>query len=303
MIYFLLIVNAVVSAVTYIVAKWALFKLAPLELALARFTLASICYLPLLARRPLPTRRDLPGLCALGLLVVTVFQLSFLTGLSRSTSGHAVLLFALTPVFVFLLARLRRDERVTANKAVGMGLAFIGVLAVLFSRGMLSLSASDRRVLGGDLLILVSVLCWAVFVVFGKPYAERLGAVSATGWSTIAGTVIFLPVGLPLCDWTHFRELPWPGWAAVAYMAIGASIVSFLINYWAIARVEASRVAVWMNLQPVLTALLSWAIYGERLTPAFLLGGVLVMAGVTVMQRGFAPAPRGEGRPGLADEH
>lgn len=283
---FLLILNGLISAGTYLVAKWALFELTPMELSLARFTVASAGYLALL-RRPSgrPSRRDLVGLSILGFATVAVFQWFFLTGLSWSSSGHAALLFALTPVFVAVSARLRLGEPLRPAKVGGIALAFAGVVLVLASRGLVSATLAERKALWGDLLILVAVLCWTSYIVIGKPYAERLGAVSATGWSTLAGTLLFLPIALPQVRWEHYRALSWSGWAAVAYLGIAASILSYVINYWALARVDTSRVAIWSNLQPVLTALLSWAIYGERLTPAFLLGGAMVIGGVVVTQR------------------
>ncbi|HEX7621960.1 MAG TPA: DMT family transporter, partial [Anaeromyxobacteraceae bacterium] len=50
-------------------------------------------------------------------------------------------------------------------------------------------------------------------------------------------------------------------------------------------RTEASRVALWSNLQPVLTALFAWSLYGEQLTPPFVAGGTLVLAGVFLAER------------------
>ena len=64
------------------------------------------------------------------------------------------------------------------------------------------------------------------------------------------------------------------------------SVVAYLIYYWALAQAEASRVAIWSNLQPVLTAVLAWAIYGESLTAPFLAGGAMVLAGVVLTERG-----------------
>jgi drug/metabolite transporter (DMT)-like permease len=283
---FLLILNGLISAGTYLIAKWALLELTPLELSFARFVVASLGYLLLLPRQPhRPSRKDLLGLCVLGILMVAIFQLFFLSGLSWSSSGHAALLFALTPVFVAVFARFRLGEPFHPVRMGGIALAFAGVVLVLASRGLVAPALTDRRALWGDLLILVAVLCWTIYIVFGKPYAERMGAVTATGWSTIAGTLLFAPIGLAQTHWQHFRALSWPGWAAILYLGIAASILSYVINYWALVRVDTGRVAIWSNLQPVLTALLSWAIYGERLTPAFLLGGAMVMSGVALTQR------------------
>src|SRR5512145_349775 len=126
---FLLILNGLISAGTYLVAKWALFELTPMELSLARFTVASAGYLALLRRQShRPTRRDLVGLSILGFATVAVFQWFFLTGLAWSSSGHAALLFALTPVFVAVSARLRLGEPLHRAKVGGIALAFAGVV-------------------------------------------------------------------------------------------------------------------------------------------------------------------------------
>jgi drug/metabolite transporter (DMT)-like permease len=64
------------------------------------------------------------------------------------------------------------------------------------------------------------------------------------------------------------------------------NVVAWLLYSWALSRAEASRVAVWSNLQPVLTALLAWAMYGERLTAQFAAGGAMVLLGVLLTERG-----------------
>ena len=141
-------------------------------------------------------------------------------------------------------------------------------------------------VLNGTPSIVVGVFAWAVYVVWGKPYAERYGAVSFTGLSLVFGTVLYLPVGLAESRAAHLAALSPVGWAAVAYLVVITSVVSYVIFYWAVARTEASRVAIWSNLQPVLTAGLAWIFYGERLTVPFLAGGAMVIAGVVLTERG-----------------
>jgi drug/metabolite transporter (DMT)-like permease len=206
----------------------------------------------------------------------------FLAGLSRSTPGHAALLYALTPIFVSLLARVRLGERATAARAVGIALAFAGVVVVLAARGALA----GAGAVTGDLLILGAVLAWAVYGTASKPYMERHGVVAATGVSLLIGTAAFLPLGITLSDAESFARLSAGGWGAVAYLVVATSVVSYLLYSWALRRVEASRVAVYANLQPVLTAVLAWALHGDALTAGFVAGGAMVLAGVFVAERG-----------------
>jgi len=287
MIDLLMLAHSIISAGTYLAAKRALTELSPFELALARFTLAGTIYAALLLRHPprVP-RRDLVSLAALGFVAIPLNQGLFLGGLSLTTPGRAALLYGMTPVFVFLLALLRGEERSSPLKVMGIGTAFAGAVVVLFSRGQLAGSAESRAGLLGDLLVLAAVVAWAVYVVWGKPYAERYGVVATTGLTVITGTLIYLPLGALLSRGDSFRALSPTGWVSLAYLVLLTSVVAYLIYYYALAREDASRVAVWSNTQPVLTAILAWAVHGDRLTPAFVVGGVLVIAGVVVTQRG-----------------
>ncbi len=278
--------HSALSAGTYLFAKRALEELSPFELALVRFVLAAACYTALMLRRPprIPPR-DLAALAALGFVAVPLNQGFFLAGLARSSAAHAALLYALTPIFVFLLARARLGERAGAAKVLGIAVAFVGVLLVLLSRG-LAFSGAAGSALAGDLLILVAVVAWAVYIVLGKPYAERHGAVVTTGLSLVIGTLLYVPFGVATSDWRDFQALSALGWWTVAYLVLITSVVSYLIYYWALARADASRVAIWSNLQPVLTALLAWGLYGERLTARFVAGGAMVIVGVVLTERG-----------------
>jgi drug/metabolite transporter (DMT)-like permease len=230
------------------------------------------------------SRRDLLALAVLGFIAIPLNQGLFLFGLSLTTPGHAALLYAMTPIFVFVLALLRREERSSPWKTIGIAVAFAGAAVVLVARGQLS-GQGDSRALVGDLLVLLAVISWAVYAVWGKPYAERYGVVTTTGITIVIGSVLYLPVGLLFSSAASFRALSTVGWGSVAYLVVLTSVVSYLLYYWALAREDASRVAIWSNTQPVLTALLAWAVYGDPLTPSFVAGGVLVIVGVAMTQQ------------------
>jgi drug/metabolite transporter (DMT)-like permease len=285
MVHLVMLVHSVISAGTFLVAKRALGELSALELGLVRFTLAASVYGALLWRlRVRVARRDVARLAALGLMAIPLNQGLFLVGLARTTSGHGALLYALTPIFVFLIARARLGERATPLKLAGIGVAFAGVLVVLLPRGAVARPIGDAAV-GGDLLILAAVAAYAVFATGGKPFAERYGSVASTGLITISGALLFLPLGLARSDPRHLAQLSATGWLAIAYLVLVASVGSYVLYYWVLARAEASRVAIWSNLQPVLTAAMAWAIYGEQLTASFIAGGAMVVAGVVVTER------------------
>jgi drug/metabolite transporter (DMT)-like permease len=279
-------VHSALSAGTYIAGKRALAELSPLEVALVRFALASVVHAVVLRRlRVRFERGDLAGLAALGVLAVAVNQALFLGGLALSTPGHAALLYATTPIFVFLVERVRGKERATGRKVAGIAVAFAGTVVVLSARGVLGV-AGARDVLRGDLLLLLAVVSWALYAVGGKAYAARYGGLAAGSGTLVAGTLLCAPVGLAFADPGRVAAMSGWGLASLAYLVAVTSVVAWLIYYWALGRTEASRVAIWSNLQPVLTALLAWAVHGEALSGPFLAGGAMVVAGVVLTERG-----------------
>jgi drug/metabolite transporter (DMT)-like permease len=152
-------------------------------------------------------------------------------------------------------------------------------------RGQLAGQVDESGAMLGDLLVLLAVISWAVYAVWGKPYAERYGVVTTTGITIVTGSLLYLPIGIFFSRAEDFRALSSVGWLSIAYLVVLTSVVSYLLYYWALAREDASRVAIWSNTQPVLTALLAWMVYGDRLTPSFVVGGLLVIAGVAMTQQ------------------
>ncbi len=282
----MMLVQSVITAGTYLAAKRALVELSPFEVALFRFAIAGTFYAALWRWSGVRiARRDLAALAGLGVLGIPVNQGLFLYGMSLTSPGHGALLYALVPVVVFLLARWRLGERATALKIVGVVLAFTGVVVVLVGRGAVGLSVAGRGLVG-DLLILVAVVAWSVWAVAAKPYAERYGVLASTGAAIAAGSAVYLPFGLALSDLSAFGRASAGAWWSVLYLTLLQSVVAYLLYYWALRRSDASRVAIWSNTQPVLTAALAWALHGEAVTATFVVGGAMVIAGVVLTERG-----------------
>jgi drug/metabolite transporter (DMT)-like permease len=237
-------------------------------------------------------------LVALGDLLATgaVLALAVVSGAVASGGGY-ILWYAAVPALgatraavvqlsvpplIAVAAVVFLGERITPPKAAGVAVAFVGVAVVLFERGL----AAETGPLVGDLLVLGAVVAWAAYTILTRPLTREYGAVTGTGWAMIAGAAMTLPLG-PIRA-THLAQLGGlsaTGWLGVAYLVAITSVVSYLLWSYALKRLEAARVAVFTNLQPVATALLSWLILGERIGLASAVGGTLVILGVTASQR------------------
>lgn len=284
-VYLALLGQTFFSAATYLFAKRVMAELGPAELAFLRFTGAGLLFAALLAatgRRVLPPREAAGRAVLLGLIALPVNQGLFLVGLSLSTASHAAILYALTPAIVLLGSRIFLGERITPTKALGVLVAFVGVAVVLFERGL----ARETGPLVGDLLLLGAAISWAAYSILARPVTREYGALTGTGWAMIAGAVLALPLGaLRAEELSRVSQLSGLAWLGIAYLVAITSVVSYLLWSYGLKRLEAARVAVFTNLQPVATALLAWLVLGERIGPAAAVGGGLVIVGVSISQR------------------
>lgn len=284
-----LILHTVLSAGSYLCGKTALREIPPLPLGLIRFLGASALLLLLLRRvRPpgqrMPPRSAWPRLLLLAFVVVPIGQGFFLTGLALSTAAHAALLYALTPLFVLLLAQALLREFPGVRTSVGTLIALGGTLYVLSWRG-LDLS---RGPLAGDLLLLVAVVAWALYTAEGRALIGTHGPIAVIAWTLIAGTVMYLPIGVASLAapgaWHRILHASAGAWVGVVYLVLVTSVIAYLLWYWALAHLPAARVAVFTNLQPLATAVLAHFFLGEHITPQFVCGAAVVISGVVLAQ-------------------
>lgn len=274
-------------AMNFLIGKVALREFPPLFLAGMRVSLAGALILPvyLLMRRRDPTRMswsrsELPRFLFLALMGVAVNQLSFVVGLNYTSVAHSSILMAQTPLFVLLLAAITGQERITAKRVAGMVTA-IGGVAVLTATPA---KASGAGLLG-DAWIVMAALSFALFTVFGKQITARHGSVTVNMFAYVGGAILLSPATLWYARDFSFAQVSVKGWLSFVYMAVFPSLVCYLIFYYALTYIPASRVSVFSYLQPLLATSAAALLLGEPITAGLVIGGALVLAGVFIAER------------------
>lgn len=276
-------VQAIISSLTYLVARRAMVDIGPPPLLALRFLIAGSIFGVMLAtfgRASIPPRALWPRLVLLGFLVGPINQGFFFFGLKYSTPAHAALLYALTPTGVYLLSLWRGRERLRSGSVAGLVLALVGVFVLLLGRGLRAATGP----LWGDLLILVAVAAWVVFTDQGKQLIPAHGSTRMTAWTMVVGAAWVMPLLFTL-DRGTLANASGTTWACLGYLGIITSVISYLLWYFALSRLEASKVAVFSNLQPVFTAVAALLLLQEPIHWELTVGGALVLFGVRLTQR------------------
>jgi drug/metabolite transporter (DMT)-like permease len=266
----------VLFGINYLASKVIVTEMSPAAWAVLRTSGAFVvlALMAVLGRRRLPPGRDVGLLAVCALFGVVFNQGFFLEGLARTTVGRSALICSQIPTFVLLFSVIARQELLTWRKALGFAAGICGVL-VLLGADRFTL---DRRHLAGDLLTLTNAASYGLFVVLSRRVMARNDPLAAT-----AVIFFFGAIGMMIYGGTSLLAADFSGvtpqlfWVMV-YVVLGATVVTYFLNLWAVKRAQATRVALYIFLQPVIAAVLGVAFRGEDITPRFLIATALVFA-------------------------
>jgi drug/metabolite transporter (DMT)-like permease len=277
--------------ISFVATKAALVELSPVTLIFSRFALGTAVLWGILAARPerlaIP-RAEWPMLALMGFVGIFVHQMLQAYGLSLTTAVRTGWLIGLIPIWSAVLGVLLLGERIGAGKVTGLLVGSVGAI-VLMTRGSVSAGALALPSTRGDLLILASTLNWAIYTILGRQTLKRLGSARATAAAMLIGWTMMAPFFVWATGWREYASLSVAGWGAVLFLGVGASGLGYLFWYMALERLDTSQVAAFLYVEPLVTLVAAMSVLGETVAPSTIVGGLMVLAGVYVVQRS-APA-------------
>jgi len=210
-------------------------------------------------------------------------------GLVTTSATNAGWLIGLCPIWTAVLARFVRGERFGGRKVGGLIVGFAGA-ALVVTGGRIGSDTLALPSTRGDLLVLASTVTWAVYTILGHRTLRRLGALPATAGAMLLGWAMLAP-GFALGEgWSEIPSLSATGWGSLLFLGIACSGLGYLFWYGALEKIEASRVAAFLYVEPLVTLAAAAALLGERPSAPTIAGGLLVLAGVYAVQSAPRPA-------------
>jgi drug/metabolite transporter (DMT)-like permease len=196
-------------------------------------------------------------------------------------SGLISVLFGLTPIVTGIMAALWLQERgLTPLRLAGIGLSLLG-LAVIFGSG-LQLGEQAGYGIGAVLLAVVLHSASSVWV---KVINARLPALESTCGGLLVAAPLYLLSWL-LLDGQLPETIPGRALASILYLAVIGSVLGFVMYFYVLKHIEASRVALVTLLTPVTALLLGQMLNQERISPVVWLGTCCILVGMSLYQWG-----------------
>ena len=265
----------------FLFGKWALTELSVGQLVLYRFLFASIGFAPITwqaLRRPETriARQDFTLMFVAALVGVPIQFLIQFAGLARTTVSHASLMVGALPVLLAAGSALFAHEHVTRGRWLALFASMIGAGLIAF--GASSGEAGTQASLSGDLLVALSLVAAVVWILItqGLMKTGRYSPVIASAYVITAGTLMLVVwvVGTEGFPPIHLSARTWA--SVVASGILATTVTTYLWN-WGLARVPASQAGVFLNLEPVVGALLGVILLHDVLGSFSILGGLLVI--------------------------
>lgn len=269
-------ISTVILGSNFVAVRFSNMELAPFWGATLRFAVATLLLFGILAARriPFPRGRTLLGAVIFGALTFgAMFGLMY-WALQDAPAGLASVLFAMLPLITFVLAIAHRLERFRWQGLAGALVAAAGV-AVIFQ---------DSLHAAVPVLSVVAILVAVVFAAEGSvviKWFPRGNPLAVNAVAMAVGTVVLAAASLAIGE-TWAVPTQAATWAALAWLIPLGSIVGFVLMVYVIGRWTVSAAAYQGVLQPIVTVLVAAWLLGERLTPLFALGSLLVLAGVYI---------------------
>lgn len=215
------------------------------------------------------------------IVVSGLYQLLFLLGVARTTSGNAALIIATIPMWTALLARVFLNEKLRRLAWFGLFVALTGTVIVAMQKGDVSVA---QQHLTGNLSVLTAALAWSVGTVYSRPVLKLISPMQLSAYAAL----LALPLHLMFAWGRYSASLPVLGsanlWLIILYS--GALSTGLAMPMWnfGVRHAGAAHAAIIQNLIPVIAAAVAWLSRGESVTGAQLIGGALIISGLMIMR-------------------
>ena len=213
-----------------------------------------------------------------GLLFIAALMTSFASFIYTSIA-NATLIGALTPALVLLVSGRVADERRTRMQVTCAVVGLIGITVVVLGSG-----SNSGASLKGDLFAVANLMIWTTYLFEVKKIrAEGIHAGAYVATVFMWSLAIATPWVLVASD--DLGSVHGTDWLLFAAMALGPALLGHGLMAWAQRDVDVNVVALLGLASPVLSTILAWWIYEQRLTRLQICGGAIVFVSLIVLLR------------------
>lgn len=288
-VYVLMVFAALFWSGAFITGKLAVSEFPAFALTFLRFLFAlPLIFLILYIKQPdnwLPKREEWAPIILLGIIGTFLYHGLFFSSLKYTTAINSSLIGSTNPMVTALLAIFFLRERITPLRAGGILLSFFGVFLTITNGDWSVVSSLNFN--AGDMLMFAAVCSWAAYSVISRKVMQKyqLSPLTLTAYTFLVCTIVSVPFVLWEKPFSYLPYTTMGGWLSILYMAIFSSVLGYLFHLIAVQKIGAPKSAIFINLVPVFTIVLSLLILGESFSLLKFMSASIIVTGVYLTSR------------------
>lgn len=286
----LMLVTSFLWGGNFVVAKTLVAHASPMTLTTIRWFIAIIVLVPLVwwkEKKLVPPKQAIVPLLLMGVTGVALFNIFQFLALERTTSTNAGLISTMNTISIALFSFVLLKEKITKWQLSAMVLSLFGVVLVL-SKGNWQLLL-DFQLNTGDLWMLAAVCVWGLYSVCSKWAMQTASPLMATLYAGIFGVLLLLP--FTSTDFT-FTNVNTSFILSMLYTGIISTVVCMVFWNIGVQKLGATTSGIFLNFNPIFTALLAYLFIGENMSWLQGIGGLIVIMGCYLFTHFKTKAPQ-----------
>jgi drug/metabolite transporter (DMT)-like permease len=270
--------------VSFIATKVALNELIPLTIIFLRLVFG-ILLLTIIA---LKTGKSFSinikshsGILLLALIGVLHLGIQ-VTGLQYTSAANTGWIIGITPVFMAILGLIFLKEFLSPVKISGIVIAFFGLLLLISKGDFTSIDLISNK---GDFLVLGSAFTWSVYSLVNKKISLNYPPMMTILFLFIIMAIMIAPFTINADAVESVLQLTITVWVAILFLGIFCSGIAYVLWAQSLKEMESAKVGAFLYFEPFVTVIASWLLLNEEITFLMLLAGIIITAGVVIVNK------------------
>lgn len=228
------------------------------------------------------------------IIVLSVLNFMLTNGLSTwgvkyISAGLGSIIGSIFPLWIVLIG-LFRSQKIPGKAVLGIIIGFAGICVIFFEHLRDFLNPDFTF---GIILSIIATWSWAFGTLYTKAQASSFNPYFSMGLQMMIAGITLYGVSMGAGIARPLSEISWQSWAAISYLAVFGSVISFIAYLYALQRLPTEQASLYAYINPIVAVILGAILFDEKLTVFIAIGGLITLTGVYIVNKVYRRTPPG----------
>ena len=228
-------------------------------------------------------KKDWPRFIMCAIFGMVINMLMFFKGLDLSTPINSSVIITISPIIVLILSAILIKEKITLIKTIGIIIGFAGALALILFGAEIRQDAPNIPL--GNTLFIINATSYAFYLIAVKPLTAKYHVITLMKWLFLIAVIINFPITISEFNEVKWADLPFEAIWKMGFVVIGTTVLTYLLNIFALKHLKASTIGAFIYLQPLLAIIFAIMLGADALNTVKIIAAMLVFFGVYLVTK------------------